>query len=162
MKLVLSHPLLLLVRSAKSFVLSSPSVFPSLLALRLHGWRWRPLINFSRSLALFVRRYGIFPLRFSNRSSILDPSDPSIPFFFLFSLSLSFLPFPPSIFLPGPPTGYLPLPSASISPCVRECAWAADSAVRMGRIRERMPKTKKKAMLGFFYSRNARSNMNMH
>lgn len=46
-------------------------------SLRLRSWQWRPLINFSRWLALFVRRYGIFPLRFSNRSSILNPSDSS-------------------------------------------------------------------------------------
>jgi len=86
--LLLSLSLPLLVHFAKSFVLSSACLF-SLPPPRLHGWRWRPLINFSRWLALFVRRYGILPLRFSNRSSILDPFDPSIAFCLLLSFSLS-------------------------------------------------------------------------
>lgn len=49
-----------------------------------------------------MRRYGIFLLRFSNRSSILNPSNPSIPFLPSPSFSLFLL-------LPGPPTGPLHL-----------------------------------------------------
>lgn len=158
--LLLSLSLPLLVHFAKSFVLSSVCLF-FLPPLRLCGWRWRPLINFSRWLALFVRRYGIFPLRFSNRSSILDPLDPSIAFCLLLSFSLS-----PSLilscFFPEPPTGSLSFLPPRISPYIRECAWAADSAARTARIRERMQRTKKKTREHFFYSRNARSNMNMH
>lgn len=154
--LLLSLSLPLLVHfAAKSFVFSSACLF-SLPPLRLRGWRWRPLINFSRWLALFVRRYGIFPLRFSNRSSILDPFDrlPSLSAFS--SLSLSLFHFV-SLF-PGA-TNWSSLFS---SPYVRECAWAAGSAARTARIRERMQRTKKKTREHFFYSRNARSNMNMH
>lgn len=49
-----------------------------------------------------------------------------------------------------------------VFPPTYKCAWAADSAARIGRIRERMQKMKKKTREGFFYSRNACSNMNMH
>lgn len=94
-KLVFFRFLLLPVLSAESFVLFSR------LSLRCRSWRWRLLINFSQWLALFVRRYGIFSLRFSNRSSILDPSDPSIPFFLLRS-----------------PTNPLLLPPPRVSPCI--------------------------------------------
>lgn len=108
----------LLARSGK-FVLSSPSVFPSLLTLRLRGWR--PLINFSRWLALFVRRYGIFSLcvsRIARRFSILPilPSPSSSPS--PFSLFLS-----PFVGLPAGATDWSPPPSFTkyFPLCTRVC-----------------------------------------
>lgn len=148
---------------------TSPRLFSSprlsfLPSSSLRGKQWRPLINFSRWLALFVRRYGIFPLRFSNRSSILNPSDSSVLLFLPNSLRLS-------------SSDSSALPTATCFPlCTRTvCAWAVDSAARMGkrererkreggrgRESERMQKTKKKTGMDFFYSGNARWNMNMH
>lgn len=95
-----------IVRSLLSVGLSS------LPAIRSRGWRWRPLINFSRWLALFVRRYGIFPLRFSNRSSILNPSDSSVLFFLPCSLFSSFCLPLSRAHRPTP----LPLPPPCVSP----------------------------------------------
>lgn len=106
---------------------TSPRLFSSprlsfLPSSSLRGKQWRPLINFSRWLALFVRRYGIFPLRFSNRSSILNPSDSSVLLFLPNSLRLSF-------------SDSSALPTATCFPlCTRTvCAWAVDSAARMGK-----------------------------
>jgi len=105
---------------------------------------WDVMESF-RCVSRIARRFSILPI-------LLHPLLPHI---HSFSLSISFL-------LPGPPTGPLHLLPPRVSPNIRKCAWAADSAAQTGRIRERMQKMKKKTREGFFYSRNARSNMNMH
>lgn len=86
--------------------------------------RWRALINFSRcGLLSLLRRYGIFPLRFSNRSSMLDPFDS--PFFLLLSPSSTL----PSSSSRGPPRTRSPIPfppaCVRFPRCTRVCVGSA-------------------------------------